>query len=197
MRPPRKEICDCGILERCSKEPGHPVRYDPEMGEYFIAHGSGGSLMIYYCPFCGGKTPESLRASKFAHVSDAEQSRICNLFRGITTEEQVRNTFGKPDREQDIGMITISPEKNGQASRGEAFRTLTYSNLSPVAEVEFHISDNGRARGTWIQKYIGNKSGQPAAGEDRHARPGGSSNEKGKSAGDAEGGPSSKPRATP
>ena len=55
MPPKRKDVCDCGVLESASKEPDHPIRWDERMNEYFIAHGKSGRMMIYYCPFCGGR----------------------------------------------------------------------------------------------------------------------------------------------
>jgi hypothetical protein len=122
------------------------------MNEYFIAYPSEGKMMIYYCPFCGGRTPESRRDSLFEFVSDEEQVRICRLFEGIRTESDVLDRFGRADRETQIGTVVVHPEKEGAPSRGEAFRTLTYENLSPVAEVTFEIGTGGRARGGWLSK---------------------------------------------
>jgi len=69
----RKASCKCGALENASNEADHPIRWDKRMNEYYIAHGNGGRMMVYYCPFCGGKTPESRRDSFFAHVTQAER----------------------------------------------------------------------------------------------------------------------------
>src|SRR6185503_20397375 len=73
MQPKRKDICDCGVLEKASQEPNHPIRWDEKLNEYFIAYRSGGRMMVYYCPFCGGSTPQSRRASLFAHVTHEEE----------------------------------------------------------------------------------------------------------------------------
>ena len=78
MRSPGNTFCRCGTLENASKEPGHPIRWDERMHEYYIAEGGGGRMMIHYCPFCGGKTPESQRDIFFAHVTQAEEHRICS-----------------------------------------------------------------------------------------------------------------------
>jgi len=161
MKQPRKEVCDCGLLERWSREPEHPIGFDAELNEYYIAVRDGRETsMIYYCPFCGGRAPESRRDSLFAHVSNAEHDRISSLFVGIRTESDVIEKFGDPDEEHDVGEAVISPEKQGQPSRGEVFRTITYRNLSPVANVVFRISDGGRAIGTWVQKHIEETTGQ-------------------------------------
>jgi hypothetical protein len=155
MPPPRKDICDCGVLTRASMEPAHPIRFDPEMNEYFISYANQGKMHIYYCPFCGGRTPKSRRESLFEFISDKEQTRIGRLFKGIKTERDVKKRFGTPDRDREIGAFVIHPEKGFKASRGEAFRTLTYINLSPVAEVTFEIGTDGRARGGWSAKPKG------------------------------------------
>ncbi len=115
--------------------------------------------MIYYCPFCGGRAPESKRASRFEHVSDSEQRRIYALFHGINTEDQVRAAFGQPDLDINIGTTIMHPEKNGQPAHGEALRSLTYKNLSTVADIVFNVSDGGKVRGTWVQKPKNTKDG--------------------------------------
>jgi hypothetical protein len=101
--PKRKDICDCGILENASKEPDHAIRWDEQMNEYYIAYGNSGRMMVYYCPFCGGSTPESRRNSFFAHVTQQEEHRMTELFRGIRkvsdgplsrcTRTRFQNTF--------------------------------------------------------------------------------------------------------
>lgn len=159
MPPPRKETCDCGVPERASREPEHPIRFDTELNEYFIRYGDRGRMMIYYCPFRGGRVPKSRRASLFEYVSDEEGGRISSLFEGIRTEQDVRERFGAPDREDEMGSVTVHPEQGAEPSRGETFRTLTYLSLSAVAEVTFEIGTNGRARGGWSAKPKREKNG--------------------------------------
>jgi len=155
MPPERKEICDCGTLEDASKESDHPVRWDEKANEYFIAYGTGGKMCVYYCPFCGGRTPESRRNSFFAHVTKAEETRIYELFKSIRTVSDLIARFGPPDEEGEFGSSMRSPEREGKPSRGEAFRTMIYKKLSSVADVYFDVGTSDSARGTWIQKYIG------------------------------------------
>jgi hypothetical protein len=155
MPPDRKEICDCGALEQASKEPNHAIRWDDRMNEYYIAHGENGRMMVYFCPFCGGSTPKSRRNSFFAHVSDEEQTRIWNLFRGIRTVSDVTTRFGPPDEEHEIASAVCTPGREGKPEHGEIFRGFVYKNLSPVADIIFNIGDNETVRGTWCQKYIG------------------------------------------
>jgi hypothetical protein len=160
MLPKRKKTCDCGVLESASKEPDHVIRWDGEMHEYYIAYGShGGRMMIYYCPFCGGKTPESRRDSMFAHVTQEEETRILNLFKGLRTVSDVTARFGPPDEEREIAWAQRSPQREGQPECGDAFRGLVYKSLSPLADIVFHAGTDQSVRGTWIQKYVGPKPG--------------------------------------
>ena len=60
MPDPNAPECDCGVLERLSKEPGVPIIYDPELNEYHIQTPDGGrNMMMHHCFFCGGRLPKS------------------------------------------------------------------------------------------------------------------------------------------
>jgi hypothetical protein len=159
MPPPRKDICDCNALERASKEPDHPIRWDERMNEYYIAHGKSGRMMVYYCPFCGGTTPESRRSSFFAHVTSQEENRIVALFGGVRKMSDVIARFGPPDEEREFAQGARHPGREGAPERGEVFRGLVYKKLSAVADVVFLVGDSESVRGTWNQKYIGEKNG--------------------------------------
>ncbi len=158
MPPKRKDVCDCGVLESASKEPVHPIRWDERMNEYFIAHGKSGRMMIYYCPFCGGRVPESRRASMFAHVTQQEETRIFELFRGVRTVADVIAKFGPADEERQFASGVRKPSRDAKRERGEIFRGLVYKSLSPVADIVFEVGSSDSVRGTWIQKYVGEKN---------------------------------------
>jgi len=155
MPPERKDVCDCGVLESASKEPDHPIRWDERMSEYYLATGESGRMMIYYCPFCGGRVPESRRASMFAHVTQQEETRIFGLFRGVHTVAEVIAKFGQPDEEREFAAGVRSPSHDGKPERGEIFRGLVYKSLSPVADIVFEVGSSESVRGTWNQKYVG------------------------------------------
>ena len=120
----KRPICKCGALETASKETDHAIRWDERMNEYYIAHGKGGRMMVYYCPVCGGRTPESRRASFFAHVTQEEEMRIYSFFRGLRTVSDVVARFGPPDEERDIAVAVRRPSRRGKGEQGKAFRGL-------------------------------------------------------------------------
>jgi hypothetical protein len=148
-------------LENASKEPDHVIRRDERMQEYHVVFGKEGKgqMMIYYCPFCGGRTPKSRRASFFAHVSDQEGARIHRLCDGIRTVADVLAKFGPPDEKREHGLAIMRPEKDGKPGGGECFRELVYKKLSPVADVYFSVGLNDSAKGRWMQKHIGEQAG--------------------------------------
>jgi hypothetical protein len=149
-----KSKCKCGVLENASKEVDSAIRWDERMNEYYIANGKHGRMMVYYCPFCGGRTPDSRRGSFFAHVTRQEATRICDLFKGIRTVADVVARFGPPDEERDWSSAVHWPGRWGKAGRGEAFRGLVYKSLSPVADIVFEVGTSDSVRGTWIQKPV-------------------------------------------
>jgi hypothetical protein len=153
MLPERKEDCDCGTLERCSKEPDHPIRYDERMNEYHL-HDAHGQMLICYCPVCGGRMPPSRRASFFAHISEGEKIRLGSLLAGITTEKEVLQRFGRPDEEVDVGAVCFTAEKDGKPAHGIAARQLKYTRLSDVAEVIFQAYGDGRVSRMWYSKPL-------------------------------------------
>jgi hypothetical protein len=157
MAPPRKEICDCGLLERASKEPEHPIRFDSKLNEYHIALKSGGIMMIYYCPFCGGRVPESRRSSLFAHVTNAEMNRITHLTKGIKTVSDVIASFGAPDEDGERMSRVGHPEKVGKPPSGELFfvRTLVYKSISETIDLHFSVGANESVHLSWYGKCIG------------------------------------------
>ncbi|HEY3762835.1 MAG TPA: hypothetical protein VGN23_13910 [Verrucomicrobiae bacterium] len=154
MAPERKEICDCGVLEDASREPDHPIRWSEKTHEYYIAYANKGSMMIYYCPFCGGKTPASRRSSLFTHVTGQEEKRLYELLKGLKSISDVVARFGPPDEDRELGAATQHPERDGKPAWGEAFRTLTYKKLSTVADIYFEVRQSDSVRGMWVQKRI-------------------------------------------
>ena len=150
-----RETCDCGWLQRAATDPDHPVKFDHRLNEFNIVHGSR-SIRIYYCPFCGGKTPESLRDTLFAHVSADEQERLLRHGAALESAAEVLTKLGQPNRDDPVGVITGMPAPDGQATEFSSFRVLTYSQLSPVADLQVHLHPDGKvARFRVSAKYIG------------------------------------------
>lgn len=133
--------CSCGWLERAADEPVTPISFDKDMGEYHLDQADGGFMRLHHCPWCGGAAPRSRRASHFAAVPDGEWRRLAALTAGVKTVKEAIRRFGRPERHSQGGLTTTVPSTGSEPQRSESFRTLTFSKLSKVANVD--LADYG------------------------------------------------------
>ena len=62
----------CKELDTFLKDVRLPLNYNPRMREYSLKYKDGLSVQIMnFCPFCGGKFPESLRDKFYDEIFDA------------------------------------------------------------------------------------------------------------------------------
>lgn len=109
-----------------------PITFNPEVNEFEL-HAGRTIYSIYYCPFCGGRVPASLRDTFFAIIPPEEEQRLNHLAEGITSRDDALRVFGPPDQDR---------------------HSLTYHNLAETADVVALI-DNGQWRGVYhIRKNI-------------------------------------------
>jgi hypothetical protein len=134
--------CECRALERWSKEPTVPIEFDTVMNEYHIVGTNGSRSMIYHCPFCGGRTPESRRDDFFMHITEAEMQRLTMMTGHLKTLDEVLAAFGPPDCDFPTGHGVTKDDEAGRPVT-TYYRSLTYENLSPAAKVvvTVHVDD--------------------------------------------------------
>jgi hypothetical protein len=155
-------------LQHAADDPDSPIVYDARLNEFHFEYpcapgdgdceGAKSRLRIYHCPFCGGATPESKRDSLFAAVTIEEENRLGELLTGVTTLNDALRKLGNPDRDEPAGVTQKTPERDGNPSIIESFRSIVYCGLSNTADV--HITDY-REKGVsiWLQgKYLGDAS---------------------------------------
>ncbi len=151
--------CKCGFLERNADHPDSPIRFDAEMNEYHFIHstslGGEARMIIYYCPFCGGRAPESKRGNFFAKLTDKEMWRLTVLTKDLHTLDDVFAALGQPDRDSAVGMTVVRPEKGDQAPTTQNFRTLVYTKLSETADIHITVYPMDRVAITFQGKYVG------------------------------------------
>jgi hypothetical protein len=135
--------CKCGFLGRQADHPGSPIRFDPKLNEYHFVHrrSTGGEawMLIYHCPFCGGRAPKSRRADLFHRLTDAERHRLCELTKDIRTIQDVTAVFGEPDIRQAIGMVQTTPERDGKPEITRSYPEMIYTKLSDTADVHVTV----------------------------------------------------------
>jgi hypothetical protein len=134
--PQENSPCECGVLEKAAEDAANPIIFDVELNEYQLEYEppkGRAKMMIYFCPFCGGKAPASKRDRFFARVTDEEYQRLRNLTKNIKTINDAIELFGVP--EVDSYEEVISPEKKDTPEKRQAFRCVVYSNLSDTADI--------------------------------------------------------------
>jgi hypothetical protein len=147
--------CDCGALEYFARDPRVPIEFDPDLREYNIVNDSG-ETRIHYCPFCGGKVPESLRSTQFAQVSLEEKRRLFALTEDLKTEADLVAALGPPDLDSPMGTLVLEPEADGRPPRASAYRVVRYKGLSDIADLCVDLHPDGRLASRWVlAKYVG------------------------------------------
>jgi len=159
MWPSKTDVaCDCNCLHDAANNPDAPIKFDEHLNEFHIIYfvnGSEGYLLIRHCPCCGGKAPESRRASLFAAISVQELSRLAELTTPLKRLNDVITAFGDPDRDEEAGLMITRPESEGRPPETQVYHTLTYSALSEVADVRVAVYHDERVVFTFSGKYIG------------------------------------------
>jgi hypothetical protein len=154
-------LCDCPALSIMAEDPQSPVRFDTRLGEYNIVYtreGGEAKMRLRHCPFCGGKTPLSKRASLFAPLGEDELARLTTLTNPLSVLSDVYATLGEPEDDLPAGTIETTPAQGAQPPVTQAVRTLRYTALSSVADVDVLVYPNDRVGFTFMPKYIGESS---------------------------------------
>jgi hypothetical protein len=97
---------------------------------------------------------QNLAELRFSPTSHKRETRIYALFRGIRTVTDVIARFDPADEERAFGSAVRHPERGGQPSRGEAFRSLVYKKLSPVADIYFEVGSNDTVRASGFKSML-------------------------------------------
>ena len=154
---PREDLpfCDCGWLERAARDGTCAIHFDPELNEYHLTATDGGSFLIYHCPFCAGRAPESLRAQMFATVSPEEATRLHRLTQNLKTEKQVLKLLGVPTEIFDPGEMNFAPDKDDKPGEIRAWKSLRYANYSDTATINVNVDRHGKVHTLLSGKYLG------------------------------------------
>lgn len=153
MPDPNAPECDCRNLERLSKEPSVPIEFDEKLNEYHILGTNGAQIMIYHCPFCGGRTPRSHRDELFMHITHAETERLKDLTRDLKTLDDVLNAFGSPDFDSPTGCSVTKDDSTGRP-KTTYYRQLTFTGLSDTANVDAVVGLNNQVQFSFMPKHV-------------------------------------------
>jgi len=90
--------CNCHHPEEWKVNDKIPIAYCEELNEYHIMCDGGHELIMYYCYFCGGKLPDSLRGQQFVKLDKSEEDEVKSLIANIDTVEKIYKVLGEPDK---------------------------------------------------------------------------------------------------
>jgi hypothetical protein len=130
-------------LELQANQPDSPIRFDPKLNEYHFIYRTSTSeetmMMIYHCPFCGGRMPNSRRDDLFHRLTRAEQHSLSELTKAMRTVQDVTAAFGEPEIRQPIGMVITTPEKDGKPETTQSYPMMIYTTLSETANIHVTV----------------------------------------------------------
>lgn len=84
--------------QKWAKDPRFPLIYDKQMNEFAILRDKDDKFLIFYCPFCGGRLPESKRRNFYQIPDKAEVKQLRKLMKGVQDIETMRKVLGQPDQ---------------------------------------------------------------------------------------------------
>lgn len=103
---------------------------------------------------CGGKAPESRRSELFHRLPNAEQERLGKLTHNLHSVQEVTAALGEPDFERPNGMVTTTPERDGNPEITRTYPTMIYTKLSDVADVHVLVYPNDKVAISFQGKEI-------------------------------------------
>lgn len=154
--PERKDDCTCDRLQWAVHEPRVPIAFDAKLGEYHLERREeDGYEIVFFCPFCGGRTPESKRDELFQFVSQAEKDRLRETYFDVLhTVDDVRRVLGEPDLEIRQGLWMSPPRLCDEPDAVQTFPSLMYYKLSPMANVSVIVYPSGEVQWSLSAKQI-------------------------------------------
>lgn len=156
MDQPERAPCECDRVRWAANEPRVPIAFDAKLGEYHLERrDDDGYEIVFFCPFCGGRTPETKRGELFQFVSQAEKDRLAETyFEPLRTIDDVRRELGEPDVEMRQGLWMSPPRADDGPEAVQTFPSLIYRNLSPTANVSAIVYPNGEVQWSLSAKPI-------------------------------------------
>jgi hypothetical protein len=111
-------------------------------------------MIIYHCPFCGGRAQNWHHDALFHWLTSEELSRLNDLSQGLTTVADVLHAFGAPDMDLPTGVMEGDPGEDGEPGTASYYRCMTYMNLSPTIEVLVVVYPPDRVHFTYRGKPV-------------------------------------------
>lgn len=90
--------CTCGSLQKWVEDPDIPVEMDSKFNEYYLVTRDNENILFYYCPVCGGESPQSSRGEFFTRPLDSDVAELKSKLALVKTLDDVVTILGVPDK---------------------------------------------------------------------------------------------------
>ena len=151
--------CNCRHHEEWKVNDKIPISYFEELNEYNLMCEGGHGLIMYYCFFCGGKLPDSLRGQLFYELDKSEEDEVKSLIGKIDTVEKMHEVLGEPDEIVDHDL----EEENFfvlKKNKNKCVRWYRYNKRWKSLELQVMENEDGTLGCSYVQKHIGRRKGQ-------------------------------------
>lgn len=133
--------CKCHVVSMLADDSNIPIRYDPELNEYYLAYGNEGRVFFYYCPMCGGRLPKSKRGQLFTRPSVKEKSKITEKIKEAKSIGDIVAILGEPDERHE--QILHSTEQKIMYRMKDVRQTLRYTSLAKTFNLLLQEYEDG------------------------------------------------------
>ncbi|TWU35841.1 hypothetical protein Q31b_52760 [Novipirellula aureliae] len=142
-----ERMCECGWLGAQLNDPDSPVGYDSLSNSFHFTGPDRAQYSMYYCPFCGGKFPDSNKRMNVPLAPPGERIRLETMIRSVESADDATRVLGPPD--YDGLMRTYRQTADGMTvdSSVTPTRNIEYYNVSDWYNIEFYFhSDEHTAK---------------------------------------------------
>ena len=136
-----EQNCECGWLGCCLNDPSAPVGYDSQSNAFHFVGPERSQWILYFCPMCGGRFPDSNYQMDVPIAPDGEYARLQELVRELDTPDSTIAKLGNPDYD---GMMKTYWNTNGEYAVDNTrspIRNIEYYNLSEWYTIELYFDD--------------------------------------------------------
>ena len=141
-RQTARRPCTCNRLISWAKDPSIPIRFDRQLNEFLLVlNETRIEDLLYFCPACGGRLPDSKRDELFTTPSKDDFERLHALIRQVDSIDEAINILGEPDRR--VGPTLASSLDKEIYGISDIKQTLFYDNLSSTTCLVLQEREDG------------------------------------------------------
>ena len=153
----KPERCHCGTVESLAADRQFAIEYDKKLNEYnLVSRDETFYYRLYFCFFCGGKLPESKRASLFTEPSAEEMKEVARILSDVTSIQQAIQILGKPDE------IVKAPKASSRENRKSGVnykKHHRYLRRWKTLDLTVREREDGSIDSAFTGKYKGKSNG--------------------------------------